>query len=205
MTTETLPGLAEAYLERLEKAASHLPRARRRELVDDIEAHITEALGPEPTEADVRDVLARLGAPEDIVAAEQPPPEGALHRRGPREWAALFMLLFGGLIFAAIGAMFIENRGVLVVPAVAGWLVGLALLLSSPAWTPRDKWVGALLWPGGLYGGFAFMFGTFISGTQYCGLHECVRHASDNVVDITGTVIVVLVPVLSAIYLARRA
>ena len=51
MTKRTLPPLAEDYLDRLERAADHLPRARRQELVADIESHLAEALGPEPDRA----------------------------------------------------------------------------------------------------------------------------------------------------------
>ena len=40
MTTTTLPPLAADYLDRLERAARKLPRTERRELVEEIRAHL---------------------------------------------------------------------------------------------------------------------------------------------------------------------
>lgn len=51
MTKSSLHPLARDYLKRLKKAAANLPRARRNELIEEIEAHLTEALpaGARPT------------------------------------------------------------------------------------------------------------------------------------------------------------
>jgi hypothetical protein len=64
------------YLRRLEAAASALPAHQRDELVSEIREHIQEALRQAPAgdEAAVRNVLERLGPPEEIVAAADPPP-----------------------------------------------------------------------------------------------------------------------------------
>lgn len=61
------------YIGRLRSAASTLPTDRRDELVEDITAHIEEAraagtAGGGPP-AHMRNVLERLGRPEDIVRA----------------------------------------------------------------------------------------------------------------------------------------
>ena len=62
--------------------------------------------------------------------------------RGTREWAAIFLLLFGGF---ALGI---------------GWVVGLVLLWSSRAWSTLDKLVGTFVLPGGLAGSYvAFELG----------------------------------------------
>lgn len=63
--------LVEDYLRRLEAAAiaAELSPDRRAELVAEIREHVREALsGDEPDEAAVRNVLERLGRPEDIAA-----------------------------------------------------------------------------------------------------------------------------------------
>jgi hypothetical protein len=41
--------------------------------------------------------------------------------------------------------------GGIVLPLL-GWLVGVFLLWASPVWSPRDKWLGTLVLPGGLAG-----------------------------------------------------
>ncbi len=121
--------LVDAYLDRLERAADHLPRARRRELVDEIESHLVEALGPDPVDAEVLVELERLGDPSAIAEAEAPRPvvQPAPSRRPYREPAAIAFLLLGGFLFWV------------------GWLVGLFLLWTSRVWTLRDKLIGTSL------------------------------------------------------------
>src|SRR4029078_4078697 len=70
--------LVEEYLDRLERELADFPSARRREVVHEISEHIAEArAGLEPeTEADVRNLLDRMGDPADIAAgARGPGPE----------------------------------------------------------------------------------------------------------------------------------
>jgi hypothetical protein len=123
--------LVEGYLRSLDGAAKVLPRRERDELVTEIRAHLDEAVPPGASEADVRNALDALGAPWDIVAAAGGEAKGV--RRGPREVFALLLLVTG-------------------LPPFIGWFVGLGLLIWSPLWTTRQKWLGALVWPGGLLG-----------------------------------------------------
>src|SRR5258707_15839241 len=60
------------YLGRLRAAAWPLPSVRRTELEAEVSEHIEAGLEAEGgrTEVAVRNVLERLGAPEDIVSAE---------------------------------------------------------------------------------------------------------------------------------------
>ena len=129
MDTMKTDRLIDDYLRRLEHAAAHLPRARRAELVAEIRDHIETALREEQTagEAAVRNVLDRLGPPEEIVEAAEPPsPPDALpdDRR--------------------VGALEIVALIALIVPFI-GWLVGIVLVFVSGAWSRRDKFIGAIL------------------------------------------------------------
>lgn len=189
MTTQVLHPLAVTYLERLRDAARHLPRARRDELLADIEAHLAEAIPSDAGDADALNVLERLGTPEEIVAAEQPAPAPRADPRGAREWAAIVLLALGGFAFGV------------------GWLLGLILLWSSPRWAIRDKWVGTLVVPGGWAGTlFALVAAagpcqTNSSGGGSCGSTSMVTRALQGAL----FVYFVLGPLFTAIYLARRA
>jgi uncharacterized membrane protein len=125
MTTMRRDPLVDDYLRRLEAAAADLPRERRAELVGEIEEHVEAALAEAgDDEAAVRNVLERLGSPEEIAAAAGVAPE-----RGRLESAALIVLSVS-----------------LVLPG-AGYLIGAGLVLASKAWTGREKTVGLLIPP----------------------------------------------------------
>jgi hypothetical protein len=129
MITPTRDSLLGDYLRDLEHAARVLPRSQRHELVAEIRDHLDAGLGPDATEAEVRNLLEDLGPPADIVAAAQPEP--APQRRGPREVFGLILLATG-------------------LPPIVGWFAGVGLVLWSPLWTIRQKLLGILVWPGGL-------------------------------------------------------
>jgi hypothetical protein len=125
MDTVETDHLVDDYLRRLEHAATHMQRARRAELVAEIRGHIETALHQEQAvgEAAVRNVLERLGPPEEIVEAAEPPPTPNGRRAGVLEIIALVAMI---------------------VPVI-GWLVGTILVFASQAWSRRDKLIGALL------------------------------------------------------------
>jgi hypothetical protein len=132
--TPTADLLVEDYLERLDHELRSLPRARRRELLDEIETHLAagRAALEEQDEPALRALLDRLGDPAEIAADARerlglPPPA-----RRTIELVALIGLLFGGFVL------------------VVGWFVGAAALWASRAWTTREKIVGTLVVPGGL-------------------------------------------------------
>lgn len=210
-TTPDIHPLAADYLERLRREAHTLPRAARAELLADIEAHLAEATSPEMSDAAVLTVLDRLGDPAEIIDALEPAPRAVpSERRGLHEWAAIFLLLFGGFIVGV------------------GWIFGLILLWSSNAWRTRDKWLGTLVVPGGLAG--VVFLGLGVAGTSIGS--SCVSPATPVVIggghpvsaprvhdlvctgssgagpDILGIVLAVVLvaaPILVAIYLAREA
>jgi hypothetical protein len=126
--------LVEDYLKRLNRELRDLPRARRRELVDEIAEHISEGRADLEVEdeATIRTLLERLGTPEDI-AADAHERFGVRRRSGAIDVVALVLVLIGGVVIP-----------------VLGWLIGVVLLWVSEIWTTREKLIGTLVVPGGL-------------------------------------------------------
>jgi uncharacterized membrane protein len=194
MTASTMHPLATEWLDHLRAAAARLPASERAELVSELEAHLVESIPPGASEAQVRAALDRLGDPEAIVAEAAGAPEGLRSRRGTQEWAAIILLLVGGFLF------------------LIGWIVGLVLLWSSKAWTLRDKLIGTLVLPGGLLGSYVFFAFGALSAAQVCtqvgNQPEACKggHSTGvNLLLLAGLIASVVLPVLTAIYLARRA
>lgn len=150
MTVTTADALVRDYLARLSERSGGLPPDRREELLDEVREHIAaaRASGVED-EASTRNVLDRLGTPEEIVQAAEDPAERTGRPPGRREprlrWrdiAALVLLPLGGV---AIGI---------------GWIIGVVLVWSSDRWRAWEKLLATLVWPFGyplvlVAGGFA--------------------------------------------------
>ena len=70
MTKASIDGVIDDYLRRLQTALSRLPEPRRSQLVGEISEHIAESRNdlPNQTEQEIRDLLDRVGRPEDIAA-----------------------------------------------------------------------------------------------------------------------------------------
>ena len=139
MTTTGADAAVAAYLERLEVALRELPGERRAEIVGDISDHIAGARAELPgggDEAAVRNLLDRLGTPEQIAASAGVPEQAPARR---------------STIVLEVAALILLNLGGLIVPVV-GWFVGVALLWASPRWTRGDKLIGTFVPPGGLAG-----------------------------------------------------
>jgi uncharacterized membrane protein len=193
------------YLHELDQELRDLPRSRRQELLGEIHEHIDSALAVAPAldEAEVRNVLDRLGEPSDIA-------QEARHRFGvPRqrsrglEIAAVILLPIGGLIIPVIG-----------------WFIGVILLWSSRVWTTGEKLAGTLLFPGGLLLPFGLTFGAV--GGQSCS--GVIQNADQLVTEAAQAIeischgpsvlykvgagvllaVLVIVPIAVAIVLARR-
>jgi hypothetical protein len=130
--------LVSEYMGRLEAAARPLPADRRGELIAEVQDHIETALAEAGSRDEVtaRNVLERLGAPEEIVAAESgegsapgaPPPV----ERGPR-WGTTEL---AAILFLTVGAVFLP---------VVGPLIGIVLVWLSAMWTTRQKWIATLI------------------------------------------------------------
>jgi HAAS domain-containing protein len=195
MTSNPHPAVAQ-YLGRLERSLGDLPVAQRREIVAEIEEHVTAALaeiGPEPSEASVRNMLERLGEPA-AVAAEARERFGARAKKA--RWTdpvAIFLLLFGGFLF------------------VVGWVAGLVLLWTSDAWDLRDKLIGTLVVPGGLATAGAASIMSI--GDGGCDTPVPVGGAISppscpasrpDVWSVILLGVLVIAPIVTAIYLSRR-
>ena len=195
MTRQTV----ESYLDRLERELADLPDGRRRELIDEIRGHIDEALAsiPDPSEADVRNVLDRLGEPADIAAEARERPDVPRVTPTWREWAAVVLLPFGALLIAVVGVW-----------GLLGWVLGAILLLSSPIWSRRDKILGLLLFPGGL----ALPAALLLAGGEVCtsspvnGLtvETCSGFSLTPALGIPLFIILVVTPLALAAHLASK-
>lgn len=124
--------LVDDYIESLARAARSLPAGRREELLADVRSHVAESGAT--TEAEVRNVLERLGSAEEILAEYEDVP-GTPPRVEPRlriqEYAALVLLPLGGFLF------------------IVGWLVGVVLLWTSDRWRTSEKLLGTFFPPFG--------------------------------------------------------
>ncbi len=203
MTAAASDPAIERYLEELRRATQHLAPRRREELVEEIEAHIREALPPDARETDVRDVLERLGDPRAIAEEEGRRLGIERPRAGAHEWLAVIFLLVGGLVP--------------IVPVV-GWLVGLVLLWASRVWTTREKLIGTFVLPGGLVPAAYFFLFPVTIGSMRCrsitrqteggarlAMILCEQGRVTEIVAMAVLALLVLAPVLAALYLVRRA
>ena len=150
--------LVRDYLTRLDRAATALPAGRRDELTAEVREHIETTLtkAGDRGEVTVRNVLERLGAPDEIVAAESgpagsaapagpalsapsgwtsgsaPPPGWApapsASRWGPVEIIALLLLSVGWLILPCIGS-----------------LLALVFVWASDRWSTREKVIATVV------------------------------------------------------------
>ncbi|MCI0584417.1 MAG: hypothetical protein L0227_16270 [Chloroflexi bacterium] len=136
--------LVRDYLGRLEAASWPLPSGRRLELAGEVREHIETALTEAGRRDDVtvRNVLERLGRPEEIVASEveaEPAPPRWLESRlaaaaarapawGALEIAAILLLTFGAFLLPVFG------------PAL-----GLVLVWLSTRWTTREKLIATAI------------------------------------------------------------
>lgn len=133
-TTQSTDDIVSSYLSALESALRNVPPARRQPIIEEVAEHIAKGrtdLDP-GDEVGLRNFLDQVGDPETIAAeaaADLPP-------RGGRRFDVLvpWLLLVGGFAF------------------VIGWFVGLAMLWTSDTWDRKDKLLGTLVLPGGLFG-----------------------------------------------------
>ena len=186
--------IVEGYLARLRNALADLPRPRQDELLNDVKGHIAEARAGshDETDADVLNILDRIGEPADI-AAEARERLGVQARQPDR----IGLLEIGALVLTPIF-----------------WPVGVILLWTSSAWTTRDKLIGTLIPPGG-YMSISFLLlggpGSYTSSSTCAqtgtGPMTCTYQGPPGWLTTIGTVVgifILVLPILTAIYLGVR-
>jgi hypothetical protein len=181
------------YLWRLDRELRDLPRARRRELVDEISGHIAEARADLETESEaaVRSLLDRLGEPEEI-AAEARGRVGVEPRGSALDIVALVLLLIGGVVLP-----------------VVGWVIGVVLLWISETWTTTEKVIGTLIVPGGL--ALPLFLTLFTASVETCsgapGEPLTCTGGPSQATQVLGTILVIVLfiaPLATTAFLARR-
>jgi hypothetical protein len=136
--------LVNDYLGRLDAAATSLPPSRRAELAGEVRQHIEMALAEAGArdEVTVRNVLDRLGPPDEIVDAERgadgPPPAWTLasvQASAPASspWGAV-----------EIAAVLLLTAGAIFLPII-GPLLGLVFVWMSVQWTSRQKTIATAI------------------------------------------------------------
>lgn len=193
MTALHADQLIDGYLARLRVAAADLPSSAREELIDDMRAHIAEARSRElqETDATILNILDRLGEPDTVVAEagsrrdafglSQPIGRAEPYRPGFLEVAALVLLPFV-------------------------WIIAVILLWMSPAWKNRDKVVGTIFSLGGYPG--ILMIGAASShhvlAVTWSNSAMSALEMVELIVSVALAVVVLLLPVITAAYLAVR-
>ena len=137
--------LVRDYLGRLEAAAWPLAADRRSELLGEVREHIETAMGEagRGDEVTVRNILERLGAPEEIAAAEvaslgagTPADRGAERGVPGTQRQPVGAVEILALLLLTLGAIFLP---------IVGPLMGLVFLWLSERWTRREKWVATAI------------------------------------------------------------
>jgi hypothetical protein len=193
MTTK-VDTLVDRYLKDLEAELRGFPASRRREILDEVGEHITEARATldTETEAAIRTVLERLGDPADIAAEARD--RLGLPARPPRQptpWLEVIALVL------------------LVIPFL-GWVVGVILVWISRLWTTRDKLIGTL---GGLSWALAGL-GVVLADVGSTPLSSSgsgsplgspvPEPGGPGVIELLLVVAPLVLPIAAAIYLAFR-
>jgi uncharacterized membrane protein len=136
--------LVREYLGRLEAAAWPLAADRRVELLAEVREHIEAAVSAagRSDEVTVRNILERLGLPQEIVASEGEPPAVS------GSWAAGQQ--GGGVVASSslgaieIIALLLLTVGAVFVPFV-GPILGLVFVWVSTRWTQREKLIATAI------------------------------------------------------------
>jgi hypothetical protein len=188
------------YLDDLRDATDGLPRARRRELLTEIEEHLAEAAPPGASDAQVREALDRLGDPEQIAAAEAGPDVASPRALAWTDRIVIPVLLVGALVTAPFGGLLLAG---------ATWFAGVLLLWFSRVFTVRDKLLGTLVVPGGLLpAAFLVLAGVSVEScsTSSGGVQHCTggMSAVSRAALIALWVALLVAPIVTATVLGRR-
>ena len=198
MTAPHASDIINGYLSRLEAETADIPRTERRELIDGVREHIAAARDqmPEETDAALLNLLDRLGDPAELAREER----DRLELRAP--YPSRIRLL--------------EVAALVLTPLI--WPIGVILLWTSNAWNVRDKLIGTLILPGGLFTSLFVFFTVALGGVQSCrAVQVPIGHQIHQTTTCTGGisgiggvlaalvfVLILFAPIFTAIYLAIR-
>jgi uncharacterized membrane protein len=196
--------LVSDYLGRLDSALAGLPKSRREEILDEIANHIADERRQlaDESDTDVLNLLDRVGSPAEVAGAAR---DETVDARVPQP-------------SRRIGA--VEILALVLTPLI--WPAGVILLWLSPAWNTRDKLIGTLVPPGGylfvvflpdllLFGAVSTCSGGSVDGTPIAttctGVLGLPIWQQDliTVASVGALLILLVLPILTAIYLARQA
>ena len=157
--------LVHDYLGRLDAAAGSLPASRRAELTGEVRQHIEMALAEAGgrDEVTVRNVLDRLGPPDEIVEAERAT-DGPAPGWTPGQQAAA-RPGWGG---TEIVAILLLTVGAILLPII-GPLLGLIFVWASTQWTSRQKLIGTAIVVGLVLLPIILLLGVRAGGTVTSG------------------------------------
>jgi hypothetical protein len=149
--------LVQRYLAQLNIALQGVDTTRREEILAEVREHIEEGrTGLDPDDAaSVRTLLYRVGDPAAIAAEAGAPPPGSRRWDAWAPWLIIFGPVASGL----------------------GWIAGVLILWTSPAWSRRDQLIATFV---PLVGLVALFFGLVaaLRGSAGCTGHVAALHAS---------------------------
>jgi uncharacterized membrane protein len=150
--------IVDNYLERLKKGLKGIPASDQDELIKEINSHIYESFGNEPTGDEVErilKVLDKLGEPADVIAARMPEAMVTLGKKRKLPFvilAGVLIAFFGvplglGGLAAAVGliisvlALIVSFYAVAFSLILAGWLSAVIMIVRifSPGFL--DPWI----------------------------------------------------------------
>lgn len=134
MKTDETSARIQEYLAAVEQEATALPAERRQELLGDLSEHIEVALTERPDR--VTEVLRELGDPRTVAATALHEAGVSAHKPTRRGVHPSVVALLLGLA-APASIVWVPFQPLL-------WVVGLALLWTSPHWTTRHKAIGTV-------------------------------------------------------------
>jgi uncharacterized membrane protein len=157
--------IIQAYLDRVSHELQDLPTRDRDEILDDLREHIHESAGPieYASEADIRNILERLGHPQDVaneastrhadppVSEAQPEVKSELDKTpGALEVAAIILT-----------ALF--------------WPIGVLLAWISQRWKTRDKVIATIIpFVATIFLGVIVLGGLVVYGSESMSVSEVV-------------------------------
>lgn len=200
MTTALDHPLVQDYLRRLREESRRLPVDEAHDLESQIREHLAAALGEDPTEAEVREALDRLGQPAALVGEAGGAPEddrsGTAAARPDGAWREVGALV--GLVGALLLFWFPFANVVL-------WLGGLVLLVLARRWDVADKLWGAVVlglapWLALVAGAMAWVTTGEVCMSDAAGVVTC-SGGGDGGLTTLNIVAIVLTVVLAGLYL----